>query len=489
VAAQGDRSEDAELRAYRLCMNPTSSQEEDFFRHAGAARWAFNFALDKKIGAHREWRAQVDALVAGGLTEDVARKKVKVPVPTKPTVQKMHNQVKGDSRTDTEGVSPWWHEVSTYAFQSAFIDADVAWKNWLESFSGKRKGRRVGYPRFKSKHRSRDSFRLYGFRSVPLEGYRRLLLPRIGSVRLHDSSKRLVRALRRGGTVKAITVARSGHRWYACVLVQSATAEVSPTRRQRANGTVGVDLGVKVLAAASVPVPGVSDEAGLVTNTRPLKSGTRKLRRAQQALSRTAKGSQRRKGAARRVGKLHHLVGERRATALHTLTKRLTTGFEIVAIEDLNVTGITRSAKGTVESPGRNVRQKAGLNRSLSDASFGEIRRQLAYKGDWYGARVVVIDRFAPTSKTCSACGWRDPNLTLADRTFHCESCGLSLDRDVNAARNIAALAVASDRGDTLNGHGGEVSPGLARAHSGEVPRPLRSPRESDLPAIPTNPP
>jgi putative transposase len=486
-----EEAEEMSSRVYRLCLDPSDNQLEDLCRHAGTARWAFNFALDQKTTAHRRWREQVDALIATGIDETTAKKSIKISIPNKPAVQKLHNQVKGDSRKGMEGVSPWWHEVSTYAFQSAFLDADIAWSNWLSSLSGKRKGRKVGYPRFKKKGRARDSFRLYGFRPMPIEGYRRVVLPKIGSVRLHDSAKRVVRAIKKGGLLKAISVVRSGQRWYVNLLVQSAHAEVAPTRRQKAAGVVGVDLGVKVLAALSVPVEGLSDTGGLVVNSRPLRTSSRQLRRAQKALSRTQKGSVRRKKAVAKVGRLHHLVGERRKTVLHTLTKKLTTGFSVVAIEDLNVSGMMRSAKGTVETPGRNVRQKSGLNRSLADASFGEIRRQLDYKSTWYGSKVIAIGRFEPTSQTCSSCGWRNSSLTLKDRTFHCEVCDLILDRDVNAARNIAALAVASDRGETQNARRGTISPELAQASSVEARRPLheRPPPESDLRAIPTRTP
>lgn len=115
----------------------------------GAARWAFNHALAAKVAAHEQWRTEVATLVDQGVPEAEARQKVRVPTPTHPAIKKALNQAKGDSRKGVDGLCPWWHEVSTYCFQSAFDDADRAWKNWLDSLSGKRAGRRVGYPRFK----------------------------------------------------------------------------------------------------------------------------------------------------------------------------------------------------------------------------------------------------------------------------------------------------------------------------------------------------
>ncbi|MFE1333135.1 RNA-guided endonuclease InsQ/TnpB family protein [Streptomyces microflavus] len=443
------------LRAFRFTLDPTPAQQEDLLRHSGAARWAFNHALGMKIAAHQQWRTQVQALVDSGVEESAARKRVRVPVPMKPDIQKHLNRIKGDTQklpwpAGSIGPArpcPWWKEVSTYAFQSAFIDADQAWKNWLDSLSGKRAGRKVGYPRFKKKGRAKDSFRLHHAVTQPtirLDGYRRLSLPRLGSIRIHDSGKRLARLITRGqAVVQSVTVSRSAHRWYAAVLVKvHQNLPDQPTRAQRANGTVGVDLGVKTLAALNRPVtlPGAR-ETLKVRNPRHLAADTRRLTRAQRGLSRTTKGSARRRKAAQRVATLHHRIAERRATYLHTLTKQLTTRYATVAIEDLNVRGMSASARGTVEQPGSMVRQKAGLNRSILDVAPAEIRRQLDYKTRWNGSRLAVCDRYFPSSKTCSACGWQNPRLTLADRTFTCEPCGLTIDRDLNAARNIAAHA------------------------------------------------
>ena len=144
----------------------------------------------------------------------------------------------------------------------------------------------------------------------------------------------------------------------------------------------------------------------------------------------------------RSVARLHHEVALRRGTAIHTLTKRLAAGFDTVAVEDLNVAGMVRSAKGTVEQPGRNVRAKAGLNRSVLDAALGEMRRQLEYKTGWYGSRLAVVDRWFPSSKTCSVCGAVKESLALSERVYVCSVCGARLDRDVNAARNIEAAGI-----------------------------------------------
>ncbi|MFF0628629.1 helix-turn-helix domain-containing protein [Streptomyces sp. NPDC004296] len=243
------------LRAYRLTLAPSPAQEHKLLRWCGNARLAFNYALAAKKAAHVQWRAKVDELVAGGTPEAQARKQTKVPIPSKPTVHEVFNAERSDTREDVEGVCPWWHEI----FQSAFIDADRAWKNWLESFTGKRAGRRVGYPRFKKRGRARDSFRLHHDVKKPgirLTTHRRLRLASFGEVRLHDSGKRLFRQVARDeAVVQSVTVSRGEHRWYASVLCK-VTLDV-PDRASRAQaerGKVGVDIGVKVLAALSQPL-------------------------------------------------------------------------------------------------------------------------------------------------------------------------------------------------------------------------------------------
>ncbi|MFD3762499.1 RNA-guided endonuclease InsQ/TnpB family protein [Streptomyces sp. NPDC058622] len=466
------------LKAFKFTLDPNPEQVKGLCRHAGASRWAFNHALGMKRAAHAQWRSAVEELIAAGQPEAAARKAIRIPTPTKPAIQKHLNSIKGDSRAEglPDGVlgpqrpCAWWHEVNTYAFQSAFIDADTAWSNWLSSLSGKRAGRKSGYPRFKKKG-SRDSFRLHHDTkrpSIRTVTYRRLRLPTIGEVRLHDNAKRLARLIGRGhAVVQSVTVSRAGHRWYAAVLCKVVIdIPDRATRAQRERGTVGIDLGVSKLATLSKPLTTGAPDTGTVANPRHVRRAERRLAKAQRKLSRTRKGSARREQAKRRVGRLHHEVAVRREGFLHTLTKQVITRFAHVGIEGLHITGMTATARGTLETPGRRVRQKAGLNRSSLDASFGEIRRQLTYKAAWYGTRLTVLDRWYPSSKTCSACGWQNPRLTLTDRTFTCDVCHLSIDRDLNAARNIERVAgtppepqVAPGRGETQNARGAPVSP------------------------------
>ncbi|MDO2394861.1 RNA-guided endonuclease TnpB family protein [Mycobacterium avium subsp. hominissuis] len=443
---------DVEMRAYRFALDLTPTQEQQCRQHAGAARWAYNHALAAKFAALDARQATITALVEQGFDPKVAAAQAPK-IPTKPAVQKALNGTKGDDRTDVDGDCPWWHTVSTYAFQSAFADVDTAWKNWIDSITGKRHGQRVSRPRFKTKHRSRDSFRIHHDIKNPVirpdTGYRRIIVPRLGSLRVHDSTKKLCRALSRGAIIQSVTISRGGHRWYASILTKTPAAiTAAPTRRQRAAGTVGVDVGIHHLAALST--------GDIIDNPRHLQRAQGRLTKAQRKLSRTQKGSTRRRRAAAAVGRRHHEVAEQRATTLHTLTKQLTTSWAAVAIEDLNVAGMTRSTRGTIDQPGTNVRAKAGLNRALLDTAPGELRRQLSYKTRWYGSTLAICDRWYPSSQTCSNCGART-KLPLSQRVYRCAECGLDLDRDVNAAINIAtrAVAVASDTEETQNARRG----------------------------------
>jgi putative transposase len=184
---------------------------------------------------------------------------------------------------------------------------------------------------------------------------------------------------------------------------------------------VGVDLGVKTLATLS--------DGTTEANPRHLRSCLKKLKRLQRAVSRKQKGSGNRKKAAQRLGKLHRTVANQRANTLHQFTSRLAKTKAVVVIEDLNVAGLLTNHQ---------------LAQAIGDVGFGAFRRQLSYKAAWYGCQVIVASRWEPSSKTCSGCGWVDDNLTLADRTFRCEHCGQVLDRDLNAAINLAQLAGSS---------------------------------------------
>ena len=210
-------------------------------------------------------------------------------------------------------------------------------------------------------------------------------------------------------------------RW--TVSITGAAAVLHPARRnpaERHQPRVGVDLGVKTLAVAA-------DEHGTLRHqwegVNALRHAQARLKLANQALARTKRDSAGRLRAKRRLGKIHARIANVRKSLLHDITARLAGGYRSVVIEDLNTAGMLTNHR---------------LARVISDASFGELRRQLEYKCDWYGTKLIIAGRWFPSSKTCSCCGTVKADLTLADRTYTCATCELVIDRDVNAAINLA---------------------------------------------------
>lgn len=432
-------------RAYRYRLDPTPRQERTLLRNCGARRYAYNWAIGMIHDAFDE-RSSLEA--AGVPAESLPN------APTFITLNNAFNDWK-NNRTGPESRLPvWWADRhpdlcppdwllanSWDVYMWGIYEAYEALRRWFASRSGKLRGQRIGFPQFKAKKRDRPRFKVTAHNGTvrPVD-YRHVRLPKIGSVHTRDHMKRLVRGLSAGRVkLKQATIGRDSRgAWWIAFSVEE-TVDVPPraTRRMRGNGGVAIDVGVKSLAVLSY--------GEVIPNPRFMDMADAALRQAQRAVNRRVKGSKGHAAAQWRAARLHARVVGLRRNYLHQFTSVLARSFAHIVVEDLNVKGMSASARGTREKPGRRVRQKAGLNRRILDASFAEIRRQLDYKTRWYGGTMEAIDRYAPTSKTCSACGWRNPNLTLSDRTFHCGGCHASIDRDLNAARNIALVAKNTD--------------------------------------------
>jgi putative transposase len=271
-------------------------------------------------------------------------------------------------------------------------------------------------------------------------GRQSVTLPRLGEVRIHESGRKLARRLENGSArILSATVTRTAQRWFV-----SFTVEVErdiPQRHVRPGSAAGLDLGIKTL------LTGFDDQGCViqVSSPRPLRASLRKLRRASRAHSRRQRGSANSRKSAARLARIHARVANLRADALHKATSSLATRYETVVMEDLNVAGLTRNRR---------------LARAICDQGFGQTRRMLSYKTGWNGGRVILADRYYPSSRACSGCGTVKAKLSLAERTYQCASCGLVLDRDVNAARNLLQLAASG--AERVNACGGTVRPGHA---------------------------
>lgn len=434
------------MRAYRFALDPTPRQARDLMRHAGAARVAYNWAL-AQVKANL---GQREAERSYGIVEDAL---------TPPfnwslySMRKAWNQAKSD-------VAPWWAECSKEAYNTGLDQLARALKNWSDSRKGKRAGRPVGFPRFKSKRRATPSIR-FTTGAIRVEPDRmHVTLPVLGRIKTHESTRKLERRVANGtARILSATAGFERGRWFVSLAVQVDTARRTP---RRPDTVVGVDLGVKSLAVLS--------DGRRVENPKHLKASMRKLAHAARTVSR-------RQGPDRRTGqiasnrwkranatrnKVHHRVGNLRRDGIHKLTTSLAREYGTVVVEDLNVTGMVKNRR---------------LARSISDAGFGEVRRQLAYKTAWNGGCLLMADRWFPSSKTCSGCKVVKPKLALSERTYTCESCGLILDRDLNAALNLAQLVertVAGSGPETINGRGADrkTRPGLAGGCEASTPRP-----------------
>lgn len=371
--------------------------------HAGAARFAYNAGL-----------AHVKETLENGESADWSHY----------ALRRWWNANKDTLAVNQDTGVVWWSQNSKEAYGGGLRDLARGLSNWSKSRKGQRKGRRVGFPKFKSKNSVMRFAYSTNFTAPTAGDPYGLKLPCIGRVHCMENVYKRVA----GAHLIRITVSRREGRWYASLTIERES--VSPASSPK-GGAVGVDLGVKNLATLS--------DGTVIPNPRSLNVGLRALRKAQQALSRKVKGSARRERAKERVARLHARVADVRTDAINKATAMIASKYSTVCIEDLNVAGMVKNRH---------------LARSLSDAALGEFRRQLECKTARSGAVLRVVDRWYPSSKTCSNCGTVKAKLSLSERTFNCDACGLSMDRDVNAAINID---VAGSAQETLNARGEDV--------------------------------
>jgi putative transposase len=301
----------------------------------------------------------------------------------------------------------------------------------------------MGFPRFKKKGRGRESV---GFTTgaIRVDDQSHVVLPRIGRVRTHEPTTALLSRIEAGAArIQRATVSREGGRWFVSFTCEVKRHVGCPARP---DAVIGVDAGLTHLAVLST--------GEKVRNPQPLRRSLRRIARLNRELVRRQPGSRNREETRRRLACAHARVANIRRDAWRKLTTHLARTSGTVVVETLSVAGMRRNRH---------------LARAVADAAPAELRRQLTYKCAWHGSRLVEADRFWPSSKTCSRCGVVKPDLHRWERTFRCEGCGLVLDRDENAARNLAALvaAVAGSGPETKNARGEDVRPGT----SGQTPK------------------
>jgi putative transposase len=394
-------------RAYRVELDINNCQRTALRCHAGAARWAYNWGLQQKIKAYKETGKSPSAI----------------------DLHKELNKLKQVDSSD--GGVPWMYNVSKCAPQEALRDLDKAFQGF---FRRCRKGsKQKGFPKFKSRHQNPLKFRLTGSIRVPEDG-KRIKLPNLGWLRLKEVGY-LPGPKREDVKIQSASLSEQAGRWFVSLTCKIEVPDVLQRPRTK---VVGVDVGIKNLA--------VTSDGRVFENPRALAGCQRRLRRAQKALARKQKGSQNRVKAKRWVAKIYYQVSCIRKDALHKATTAIVKEADVLVVESLNVAGMLRNRC---------------LSRALSDASLSEFLRQLGYKAAWSGVQVIEAPRFYPSSKTCSGCGHVKSDLTLSDRVYECASCGLSIDRDLNAAINLKKLAPSSG----ASACGEDVRPSSEIAH------------------------
>ncbi|HEU5199349.1 MAG TPA: RNA-guided endonuclease TnpB family protein, partial [Ktedonobacterales bacterium] len=366
-------------------------------RHAGAARYAYNWGLKIKQERYQ------------------ATKK-------SPSAIDLHRELNAKKQTDL----PWMYEVSKCAPQEALRNLDNAFAHYFRRCQLKKEGKwcgKVGYPRLKSKKKGLGSFRLTGSIAVFPDA---IQLPRLGRLRLKERDYLPTSGVK----MLSATISEQAGHWYVSVQVeqeQAIPANYGPV--------VGVDLGVKALATFS--------DGTVIPNPRHLKHRLKKLKRLHRVVSRRKKDGKNRKKATRRLRNLYRTVANQRRNTLHQVTTRLAKTKSVIVIEDLNVAGMLKNHH---------------LAQAIADVGLYEFKRQLLYKASWYGSKVILADRWYASSKTCSGCGWVDEDLELGDRMFRCRNpqipCDLALDRDLNAAINLSKLADSSPESQNACGAG-----------------------------------
>lgn len=378
-------------RVYRFRFYPSPAQAEQLVNTFGACRWVYNEGLTLRVSAWEKHRVSV------GFAETC-------------------RALTGWRRA--EGTS-WLSEVSSTVLQQALRHLEGAFSRF---FRGTAK-----HPQRKRKHRSRDSatYVRTGFRW--LEDPER---PGTGLVTLAKQSVpldvRWSRALPAGTTPVKLTVTRDrADRFFLSVLLEERIAQLPPAFLPEGTEpkAAGLDLGLASLVTL--------DDGTKLDHPRLLKKYEDELARLQRQLHRKRKGSKNRAKARLRIARLYALMSDVRKDVLDQFTTRLVRENQVLMVEDLSIATLLRTAKG------KGRRRKAKLNRSIIDAAWGELLRQLRYKCAWYGRTLVIIDRFFPSTRRCSACYTKGPRLDLSVRAWVCAACGVTHDRDVNAAVNI----------------------------------------------------
>jgi len=357
-------------RAYKYRIYPTQEQKILVNKHIGSCRWLYNYALEKKTTAYKKDKTRLSRFE---LSSDL------------PKLKKQEETM-------------WLKEVNSQSLQMSLKNMDEA---FIRFFRDKK-----GFPKFKSKHGSRQSFSIPQSIKVDWEN-KRVSIPKIKNIKFALDRKPT-------GQVKSATVSRTPTGKYFISILVDTGLEPPEKHKIKEETSVGVDLGIKDFL--------ITSDGEKVKNPKYLKTHLFRLKRLQSRASKKTKGSNNRRKSNLKAAKLYEKISNQRTDFLHKVSSKLISENQTICLEDLNVQGMLKNHK---------------LAQSISDCSWSKFNEFLEYKAEWNGVNIVRIGRFEPSSKMCSKCGHIKSDLTLKDRVWNCSECSMTHDRDINAAKNI----------------------------------------------------
>ena len=378
------------IRGQIIELNPNNKQATYFKKACGVARFAYNWALAEWQKQYQEDKTYRENCEQSGLTINESQ----LNLPNQGKLRKQLNAIKREQ-------FPFMMEVTKCAPQIAIQQLGDAYKRFFKGESQ--------YPQFRKKG-ERDRFGISNdrFKIQKQKGKFFIQIPRLGLVKMKEG-------LRFQGKIMSATISTRGEKWFVSINVELSEAIQHLPKTQQ---SVGLDLGITHLATLS--------DGTKIQAPKPLKNYLKKLRRINKSLSRKQKGSNNRAKAKAKLSRLYYRISNIRKDFLHKLTANLVRKFDVICLEDLNVQGMLKNRR---------------LSRAIHDLGFYELKRQLIYKANQFGKTVKSVERFFPSSKTCSCCGFKLEKLSLSVRKWTCEKCSAEHDRDINASINILNFA------------------------------------------------
>ena len=419
-------------QAYRYELDPTSEKANALRSHIGGTRFVYNALL---------------SLVKANWDENREKKQAGIELTRDDYLGTSHLDLQKLWYENRDELAPWWSENGSSTYNCACL-------NLSKAFTNHRKGR-AKFPTLKKRGQGGSVSFLAS--AVRLTDSHHVRVTRIGEIKTYESMRKIHRHLERGtGRIVSSTVSLSNGKFFIAFNVE-VTRVIRASRAPER--IIGVDVGLTTLFT------GATTDGARVLNTdnpRHFVAAEKKLAQAQRIASRRQgprKGvapSNRWKKANGRVQEIHTATRNARTNLIHETTTMLAKNYDVIVIEDLNVAGMLKNHS---------------LAKHIEDAAWGAFTRQLEYKTKWYGSTLVKVDRFYPSSKTCASCGTVKAKLSLATRTYACDHCGHVVDRDLNAAINLARMGLPGTSSGT--GRGGEISPAqqnlVATAHPDEA--------------------